>query len=143
MKNNMTNNNGAFRFAYFTKKYSETYEFYENQLEFKLEYFWDRNNNDKGTLFKAGLGLVEILKFPDDKSLFNLGLDYREPQGVFMVIQVHNIDEIFEKYKVKRLNFHQEITNESWGHRSFSIIEPNGLILLFIQDIILKEKFKS
>ena len=75
--------------------------FYEKELEFKLEYFWDRNENDKGTLFKAGLGLIEVLKFPNDNSLFNLGLDYREPQGVFMVIQVFNIDEIFLKYKRK------------------------------------------
>jgi len=136
MENNK-NNNGAFRFTYFTNKYSETCDFYEKELEFKLEYFWDRNENDKGTLFKAGLGLIEVLKFPNDNSLFNLGLDYREPQGVFMVIQVFNIDEIFLKYKKKKLNFKQEITNQSWGHRSFSIIEPNGLILLFIQDIIV------
>jgi uncharacterized glyoxalase superfamily protein PhnB len=134
----MNTNNGAFRFAYFTKKYAETCEFYENQLEFIRDYFWDRNEDDKGSLFKAGLGLIEILKFPTDKSLFNLGLDYREPQGVFMVIQVPAIDEIFEKYKAKGLHFKQEITNQSWGHRSFSIIEPNGLILMFVQDIIFK-----
>lgn len=136
MENNLNNKKGAFRFTYFTKLYIETCEFYANQLEFNLEHFWDRSENDKGSLFNAGVGLIEILKFPESEDLFNIGLDYRESQGVFMVIQIWDIDELFEKYKKKGINFKQEITNQSWGHRSFSVIDPNGIIILYIQDIV-------
>lgn len=130
----MKNNKGAFRFTYFTDRYNETYSFYQNKLGFKLEHSWDRNEYDKGALFKAGLGLIEILFKPNDEEHRNAGLDYRVPQGVFMCIQVWNIDELFNMYKEIDVPFKQEVTNQSWGHRSFSILEPNGLVLFFFEE---------
>ena len=58
------------------------------------------------------------------------GLDYRSPQGTFAVIQVWEIDELFLRLKSIGVPFEQEITDQPWGHRSFSVIEPNGLVLL-------------
>ena len=125
---------GAFRFTYFTWKYEETCRFYKDKLGFGLEHAWDRNDHDKGALFKAGQGLIEVLLFPDNEEYKYAGLDYRNPQGVFMCVQVWNIDELFNKYKAAGLPFKQEITDQSWGHRSFSVFEPNGLILFFFQE---------
>ena len=130
----MNNDGGAFRFAYFTDKYDETFDFYKSKLGFELKHFWDRNENDKGSLFKAGVGLVEILQRPIDEKDRYPGLDYRPPQGSFMVIQVWNIDELFKKYKAICISFNQEIMDQDWGHRSFSILEPNGILLFFIQE---------
>ena len=125
---------GAFRFAYFTKKFDETCKFYEDTLHFDLEHSWDRNENDKGALFRAGAGLIEVLLFPNDDTHKIAGLDYRSPQGTFAVIQVWDIDDLFLRLKSVGVHFEQEITDQSWGHRSFSVIEPNGLRLLFIQE---------
>ena len=125
---------GAFRYTYFTPHYQETYQFYEETLGFQLEHAWDRSANDKGALFKVGRGLIEILQSPNDPGLENEGLDYRTPQGVFMCIQVWDIDEQFNRYKSASVPFKQEITNQEWGHRSFSVIGPNGLILFFFQE---------
>lgn len=125
---------GQFRFTYFTNKYIETLHFYKEKLGFKLEHFWDRNENDKGSLFKAGNGLIEFMKLPETHEHQISGLDYRTPQGAFMCLQVENIDGLFDKYKSIGISFKQEITNQSWGHRSFSIIEPNGLVLFFFQE---------
>ena len=130
----MNNNEGAFRFAYFTEKYDETCDFYKSKLGFKLEHFWDRNEHDKGSLFKAGVGLVEVLHRPNEEKYRYAGLDYRMPQGSFMVIQVWNIDELFKKYKARGISFNQEIMDQDWGHRGFSIWEPNGILLFFIQE---------
>jgi uncharacterized glyoxalase superfamily protein PhnB len=127
------NNKGAFRFTYFAAKYEETLQFYEQALKFKLEHSWDREANDKGALFRAGEGLIEILLFPEG-SQKNEGLDYRNPQGVFMCIQVWNIDVLFHQFKSNDIPFKQEITDQSWGHRSFSIFEPNGLVLYFFEE---------
>ncbi|MDP5157305.1 MAG: VOC family protein [Flaviramulus sp.] len=127
-------NQGQFRFTFFTNKYVETLEFYKDKLGFNLEHIWDRNQNDKGALFQAGNGLIEVMKFPNTHEIQISGLDYRTPQGVFMCIQVWNIDELYDKYKSINIPFKQEITNQSWGHRSFSITEPNGLILFFFQE---------
>ena len=125
---------GAFRFTYFTEKYDETCRFYKDKLAFNLEHSWDRNDHDKGSLFKAGAGLIEVLLLPENEQYKYAALDYRNPQGVFMGIQVWNIDQLYNKYKVKGIPFKQHITDQSWGHRSFSVIEPNGLILFFFQE---------
>jgi len=125
---------GAFRFTYFTEKYDETCSFYENKLDFDLAHSWDRNDHDKGALFKAGVGLIEVLLLPHNEEYKYAGLDYRNPKGAFMCVQVWNIDELFNKYKADGVPFKQEITDQSWGHRSFSVIEPNGLILFFFQE---------
>ena len=125
---------GKFRFAFFTDKYEESCKFYEHLLEFKLEHSWDRNEYDKGSLFKAGWGLVEILKLPSNDIFKVQGLDYRHPQGAFMVIQVNEVDVLYKKYKARDIKFKQELIDQDWGHRSFSVEDPNGVVLLFIQD---------
>lgn len=130
----MTSPEGAFRFTYFTEKYKETCDFYEHQLAFELEHSWDRSDHDKGALFKAERGFIEVLFLSDNAAHRNAGLDYRTPQGVFMCIQTSNVDELFKIYKQKKVPFKQEITDQTWGHKSFSIIEPNGLVLFFFQE---------
>jgi catechol 2,3-dioxygenase-like lactoylglutathione lyase family enzyme len=130
----MKDNAGAFRFTYFTDKYDETFDFYMNKLVFSLEHYWDRNEDDKGALFRIGEGLIEILHRPKDPENKNTALDYRIPQGVFTGIQVCNIDDLFAKYKAKDVPFKQEIINQPWGHRSFYVQEPNGLVLGFYEE---------
>ncbi|MBT8219595.1 MAG: VOC family protein [Bacteroidia bacterium] len=133
-KNYMTDNTGTFRFTYFTDVYDETFDFYKNKLAFGLEHSWNRNKEDKGALFKIGQGLIEILQRPKDPENEYNGLDYRNPQGVFTGIQVWNIDDLFNTFKAKGIPFKQEILNQPWGHRSFYIQEPNGLILGFYEE---------
>lgn len=130
----MEEKKGKFRFTYFTDKYKETCHFYTNKLGFNLEHSWDRNEEDKGALFSAGEGLIEIMHRPSDKEEKISGLDYRVPQGVFMCIQVWNVDTLYKKLKSLDIPFKQDIVDQSWGHRSFSIIEPNGLVLFFYQE---------
>lgn len=127
---------GAFRFAYFTHKYQETFDFYESKLGLVLDHAWDRGDNDKGALFKAEAGLIEILLHPDGEAHRSAGLDYRSPQGVFVCIQTWEIDRKYDTYKLMGLRFKQELTEQPWGHRSFSLIEPNGLILFFFQESV-------
>ncbi|NNK83358.1 MAG: hypothetical protein HKO92_09555 [Flavobacteriaceae bacterium] len=130
----MEENEGKFRFTYFTDKYDKTFYFYKNKLNFGLEHSWDRSDDDKGALFKVGQGLIEILLYPKDVDKRYSGLDYRIPQGVFMGIQVKNIDELFKKYKEIHIPFKQEIMDQPWGHRSFYVYETNGLVLGFFQE---------
>ena len=130
----MYNSKGKFRFTYFTKNFAETFDFYNSKLKFQLGHSWDRSDNDKGALFEIGTGLIEILHMPQDSQPKNPGLDYRTPQGVYMCIQVFNIDELYSFFKEKEIPFKQEIVDQAWGHRSFSIIEPNGLVLFFFEE---------
>lgn len=130
----MNEKQGAFRFTYFTDKYEETCSFYKDKLGFSLEHAWDRNEQDKGALFKAGSGLIEVLLYPTEDDHINEGLDYRSPQGVFMCIQVWDVDVLFRTCKLAGVQFKQDLTDQPWGHRSFSILEPNGLVIFFFEE---------
>jgi len=125
---------GAFRYTYFTDKYEETCAFYRSLLGFELMHAWDRGEDDKGSLFKAGRGLIEVLKRPDSDDHVHEGLDYRTPQGVFMGIQVWEIDDLFERLRAAGVSFKEKVTDQPWGHRSCSALEPNGLVLFFFQE---------
>ncbi|MDF1697658.1 MAG: VOC family protein [Saprospiraceae bacterium] len=122
------------RFTYSTDKYDETYDFYENKLNFNLGHSWDRNENEKGAVFKIGEGLIEILKRPIEDNKRHIGLDYRAPQGVFAGIQVWDIDKLFETYKSNGVPIKENIFNQPWGHRSFYVEEPNGLVISFYEE---------
>ena len=136
----MENSFKNFRFAYFSDKYEETCRFLNTDLGFPLEHSWDRNDNDKGSVFKAGHGLIEVLKLPEKGTEYIKGVDYRPPQGAFMVIQTMDVDSLYDKLKAKGHTFKEEIVDQSWGHRSFSILDPNGVVIMFIQDPFDTEK---
>ncbi len=131
----MTTKKGTFRFAYFTDKYKETCEFYSEKLGLNLEFSWDRNNLDKGAVFSVESGLIEVINLHDNEELKQAGFDFRKPEGAFMVVEVFDVNERFENYKSKGMVFKQELTNQSWGHRSFSVTDPNGVVLFFYEDL--------
>jgi len=133
---NMNTTFGEFRFAYVTDKYDNTCDFYTKDLELELLFSWERDDNDKGAVFKCGQGRIEILHLPEHlEEQTNAGLDYQMPKGAFMVIQVEGVDELYKTYKDKGIPFKQHLTNQSWGHRSFSILDPNGIVLFMWESI--------
>lgn len=52
-----------------------------------------------------------------------------------LVIETLNIETIFSKYKKKDINFKQDLTIQDWGHKSFSINDPNGVVLFFFENV--------
>jgi catechol 2,3-dioxygenase-like lactoylglutathione lyase family enzyme len=125
---------GQFRFSYFTQDYDATVAFYRDGLGFPVVESWDRDPEDRGTLFGAASGLVEILKRPESGDSSHLW-DKRPPQGAFMVIEVEDVDKTYRQVVEKGLPIQQELTTQAWGHRSFCIREPNGLTLYFFSEL--------
>jgi catechol 2,3-dioxygenase-like lactoylglutathione lyase family enzyme len=122
-----------FRFCYFTPKYEETVAFYRDGLEFKLLEFWDRNPDDRGTLFQAASGIIEVVVRPKGPS--DHLWDDRPPQGASIVIEVDDVDAVHRRVAAKQLPVTQELTNQSWGHRSFCLREPNGLSIYLFSEL--------
>ncbi len=125
--------NGSFRFTYFTEKYEETVVFYTEKLGFQVLHSWDRSENDKGSLFKAGVGAIEVLHAPDESHQVK-GLDYRKAQGIFACLKVENATELYQHYASEEVPFKEQLADQDWGHRSFSIIDPNGVIIFFFEE---------
>ena len=118
---------GQFRFSYFTADYESTVAFYRDGLELPMLESWDRNPDDRGTLFAAASGTVEVLTLPRGESSHLW--DDRPPQGVFMVIEVDDVEGEYRRSVEKGLPIKQKLTDQKWGHRSFCLLEPNGLTL--------------
>jgi catechol 2,3-dioxygenase-like lactoylglutathione lyase family enzyme len=119
-----------FRFSYFTPEYDATVAYYRDGLGLPVFHSWDRSPDDRGTLIEASSGLIEILASPSGPHCDHL-FDPRPPQGVFMVIEVDDVDKIAQRASDQHLEVQQNLTNQSWGHRTVCLREPNGLSLLF------------
>ncbi|WP_158894100.1 VOC family protein [Amycolatopsis anabasis] len=87
---------GQFRFTYFTQDYETTVAFYRDGMALPIAGSWDRGGEDKGTLFAAASGFIEVLMRPasdDAEPLF----DPRPPQGAFMVIEVDDVEQAYRR----------------------------------------------
>ncbi len=124
---------GQFRFCYFTPKYEETAAFYRDGLEFKLIESWDRHRDDRGSLFEAADGIIEVIARPEGPSDHHW--DARPPQGASMVIEVDDVAEQYRRADAKKLPIVQPLKDQSWGHRSFCVREPNGLTLYLFSEL--------
>jgi len=126
--------NDQFRFGYFTPKYEETVAFYREGLELPSIEAWDRTPDDRGTLFGAASGVIEVLAFPGSGQSDHLW-DERPPQGAFMVIEVDQVEALYQSAVEKGLPIQHELKDQTWGHRSFCVREPNGLTLNFFSEL--------
>jgi catechol 2,3-dioxygenase-like lactoylglutathione lyase family enzyme len=120
--------NGQSRFASFTPAYEATVAFYRDALELPVIEMWDRHPDDRGTLFGAASGMIEVLAFPERVESSHLW-DARPPQGAFMVIEVDQVEARYQRAVDKGLPITRALTDQAWGHRSFCVCEPNGLTL--------------
>lgn len=124
---------GQFRFAYFTPEYDATVAFYRDDLQLTVIESWDRDADDRGTLFAAASGFIEVLSRPKSGASSHLW-DDRPPQGAFMVIEVPDIEQAYRRAVARRLPIRQELTTQPWGHRGFCLQEPNGLTLYMFSE---------
>ena len=122
-----------FRFGYFTPLYEVTVAFYRDGLDLPVIETWDRSPDDRGTLFAAGSGMIEVLALPQSGRSDHLW-DERPPQGAFMVIEVDQVEARYQRIMEKDLPIQQELKDQAWGHRSFCVRDPNGLTLYFFSE---------
>ena len=125
---------GQFRFSYFTRDYDATVSFYRDDLELPVIESWDRSSDDRGTLFAAASGIIEVVFRPESPASFH-GWDDRPPQGAFMAIEVPDVEQAYRRATDRHLSVREELTTQSWGHRSFCLREPNGLIIYVFSEV--------
>ena len=107
-----------FRFYYFTNSYETTVEFYRDILQLEIVRHWDRDELDKGTIFKSpnGNGWIEIEK-GEEMPLLGGGL----------YIEVEDIDYWYQLALNNKIQILQPLKDTSYGHRSFKFADPNGM----------------
>lgn len=106
-----------------THKLEETKAFYTRILNFGVTF----ENEFYLLMHTPGKsGEISFLQpdHPSQKPIFQPSFNGK---GVYLTIEVENVDEIYEQIKRKGVAIEIEIRDEPWGDRHFAIVDPNGI----------------
>jgi catechol 2,3-dioxygenase-like lactoylglutathione lyase family enzyme len=116
-----------FRFVYFTPLYEETVAFLRDALGFPVSHAWDRAGDHRGTVFTAGSGLIEVL----ENAAIERGPSHTASGGPFLAVEVEDVDALQARVTAKGVALHYPLEDKAWGHRGFSMLDPNGVEIAF------------
>jgi catechol 2,3-dioxygenase-like lactoylglutathione lyase family enzyme len=107
---------GQFRCVLHAKDYEASVAFYRDGLGLEVVSAWDRGPGDRGTLFRAASGIIDVLslpKLPDPDA----ASDYVVPQGVSVMIETDDVVSFYSRCEVKGLPIEEPLADQPWGHR--------------------------
>lgn len=111
--------------GFITQLLTETKEFYSQILNFGITF-----ENEFYVLMHTPNKLAEISfllpDHPSQKPIFKTSFNGK---GVYLTLEVEDVDEIYEQLKKKGVNIEVEIRSEPWGDRHFAIMDPNGVAI--------------
>jgi uncharacterized glyoxalase superfamily protein PhnB len=106
-----------------TDKLSETKAFYMKTLGFGVTF-----ENEFYLLMHTPNKEAEIsFLLPDHPSQQVLFQKSFQGQGMYLTIEVDDVDMIYSSLKKKGVTINIDIRNEPWGDRLFAIDDPNGI----------------
>lgn len=113
-----------FRIAVSPSDYDQSVGFYRDVMGLGLFRSWDRPDG-RGSVFQAGNGLIEIVS----------GEGSREAPGFFgAVVEVEDAEAAYREL-VARGGQASKPVLAPWGHLLFEVEAPDGLRLIFFQEI--------
>jgi catechol 2,3-dioxygenase-like lactoylglutathione lyase family enzyme len=106
-----------------TEKLAESKAFYINNLGFGVTF-----ENEFYLLLHTPNKSAEISfllpNHPSQQPFFHKPFT---GQGVYLTIEVDNVDDIYKDLKSKGIDITIELRDEPWGDRHFAIEDPNGI----------------
>lgn len=106
-----------------TEKLEETKAFYTSVLGFGVSF-----ENEFYLLLHTSNGEDEISfllpNHPSQQALFHKPF---QQQGLYLTIEVDEVDQIYHELKKKGVEIKIDIRDEPWGDRHFAIQDPNGI----------------
>lgn len=121
--NAQTTNKMKLNAGIITEKLQETKKFYTEVLDFGVSF-----ENEFYLLLHTPNNSAEISflqpNHPSQKPIFQSAFSGK---GVYLTIEVENVDEVYKELKDKGVQIEIEIRDESWGDRHFAIKDPNGI----------------
>ena len=123
ISNGQTTNKMKLNAGIITEKLSETKKFYTEVLDFGVSF-----ENEFYILLHTPNNSSEISilqpNHPSQKPIFQSAFNGK---GLYLTIEVENVDEIYKRLKDKGVSMEFEIRDELWGDRHFAIKDPNGI----------------
>jgi uncharacterized glyoxalase superfamily protein PhnB len=112
-----------------TSKIAETKIFYTEILNFGITF-----ENEFYVLMHTPSKESEIsFLLPNHESQQPLFQPAFEGKGVYLTIEVEDVDKMYDEIKKKGCEIIIEIRNEPWGDRHFAIQDPNGVGIDIVQ----------
>lgn len=106
-----------------TSKLAETKAFYTQTLGFGVTF-----ENEFYLLLHAPGGGSEIsFLLPDHPSQQPLFHKAFQGRGVYLTIEVEDVDKLYNELKKKGVAIQIDLRDEPWGDRHFAISDPNGI----------------
>ncbi|WP_097133792.1 VOC family protein [Pedobacter xixiisoli] len=106
-----------------TEKLAETKKFYTEVLNFGVTF-----ENEFYLLLHTPNKTAEISfllpNHPSQQSLFHAPFN---GHGMYLTIEVDDVDALYQNLKKKGVNIKIDLRNEPWGDRHFAIQDPNGI----------------
>lgn len=106
-----------------TAKLAETKTFYTNVLGFGVTF-----ENEFYLLLHTPNKEAEISfllpNHPSQQPIFHKSF---QGQGMYLTIEVDDVDKVYSDIKKKAIEIKIDIRNEPWGDRHFAIQDPNGI----------------
>ncbi|RYU93211.1 glyoxalase [Emticicia agri] len=106
-----------------TQKLAETKAFYANNLGFGITF-----ENEFYLLMHTPGQEAEISfllpNHPSQQPLFHRPF---QGQGMYLTIEVDDVDSVYETLKKKEVPIKIALRDEPWGDRHFAIEDPNGI----------------
>ncbi len=121
--NAQTTNKMKLNAGIITKKLQETKKFYTEVLDFSVSF-----ENEFYLLLHTPNHSAELsFLLPNHASQKPIFQSEFNGKGVYLTIEVENVDQVYEKLKKKSIPIEIEIRNEPWGDRHFAIVDPNNI----------------
>ncbi|PWV57030.1 VOC family protein [Chitinophaga sp. S165] len=106
-----------------TSKLAESKAFYTNVLGFGVTF-----ENDFYLLLHTPGRKAEIsFLLPDHPSQQSLFHQPFNGTGMYLTIEVEDVDKIYKEIKQKGIEIKIDLRDEPWGDRHFAITDPNGV----------------
>jgi catechol 2,3-dioxygenase-like lactoylglutathione lyase family enzyme len=106
-----------------TTRLEETKKFYTGILNFGVTF-----ENEFYLLLHTPGHTAEIsFLLPDHPSQQPLFHKAFQGQGMYLTIEVDDVDSLYNELKKKGVDIKIDIRNEPWGDRHFAIQDPNGI----------------
>lgn len=106
-----------------TKKLKETKAFYTQVLNFGVTF----ENEFYLLLHTPNKDAALSFLLPDHPSQQPLFQQAFKGQGMYLTLEVEDVDQWYTLMKKKGIKIDIELRNEPWGDRHFAIQDPNGI----------------
>lgn len=132
----------SIRIVRHTSNYQKMRAFYQDGLDMRPLAEWDRGPEEKGAVLvftgRTSTTAVEVLTHPGAPGgggPANGAAAGGASTGVTVLLEVDNVGAQYEEVQARGVPVTREPANMPWGHRTFTVTDPDGLEISFFQDM--------